>query len=711
MLKKVKDFVLKFISKDNFTKTKLIIAVILAGIMAILFEYKVYSLIDPFPSKNRIIFLAIAIMVVLIHFIIKLDKMYGYLYKYRYIVACAFLLFVMVGQYSGSSITNYNYYIEPKHDTGRYHTLLGIARLARSDEWASSTDYILSQGVGSNTFNYFSNKLRGTETDMFTLVNAPVFDILMLGKPFQLGFLLFGNSRGLSFYWYVRLVAMILGSFELCMIVTNKNKKISLLGSIMISFSAAVQWWYCLDNLIWAQIILVLFNLFFVTEKRWVKYASAFGLLVSLLSYLFWLYPAWQVSFAYFMLGMLVWIIIKNWKNYKINLHDLIVILVTIICFILLVFRWATLSGDTINTVMNTAYPGNRLELGGSTDRMFTYIYNIFTSFDECINACEYSSMLSFFPIPMILGIFYLIRNRKKENAIFLIPMLVIAIFMTAWCFLGFPEWLAKITLMNNAPDDRATLALGTINIYILIFLIGRIQKEDKWMHWGIGIVLGALATWFTIVQAIAAKPSPTEEYFVGVKVVISSILFGSLFILIFNMNKEKCQNVFLYLTIFTALASGIAVNPIIRTTDIIYEKPIAKKMAEIREKNPDAVWLGEAVDFQVSNYMVANGLRTISSTSVYPNVKFFEELLGEGAETVEYNYNRYAHNVAFLTDAESSITLQSADYMLWYINYNDLKKFNVKYILSTRDINELEYDIEFEKIYSLDNLYIFEVK
>lgn len=709
MLDKIKNAILSFVKKENFTKTKLVIAMILAGVLAIIFEYKVYSLIDPFPSKNRIIFIAIAIMAVFLHFIIKLDKMYNFLYKYRYIVACAFLLFVMIGQYSGSSITNYNYYIESNHDTGRYHTLLGIARLSRSDEWASSTDYILSQGVGSNAFSYFSNKLRGTETDMFTLVNAPVRDILMIGKPFQLGFLLFGNSRGLSFYWYIRLIAMVLGAFELCMIVTNKNKKISLLGAIMISFSAAVQWWYCLDNLIWAQIILVLFNLFFVTEKRWVKYASAFGLLVGLLSYLFWLYPAWQVAFAYFMIAMLIWIVIKNWKNYKINLHDVIVIIVTIICFALLVFRWICLSGDTINAVMNTAYPGNRIELGGFTDRMYTYIYNIFTAFDECVNACEYSSMLSFFPIPMLLGVFYLIRNRRKENAIFLIPMLAISAFLYCFCFIGFPEWMAKITLMNMSTAHRASLALGTMNIYILIFLLGNFKKDDKWMKWWIGVILGILATWFVVTKAIGAEPE--VGYLSTFKIAISSILFGILFVLIFNINKPKCQTAFMYLAIFTALASGIAVNPIIRTTDIIYEKPISKKIAEIREKDPDAIWIGEAVDFQVSNYMVANGLRTLNSTNVYPNLEFFEKLLGDRAKDKEYEYNRYAHNVVFLTDGQSDITLQQTDYMIWSLNYKDLEKFDIKYILSTQDLNLKGYDIELEQLYFQDNLYIFEVK
>lgn len=709
MLKKIKDFVLKVIDKNNFTKTKLAIAVILSGILAIIFEYKVYNLIDPFPSKNRIIFVAIAIMVVLLHFIIKLNKIYEFLYKYRYIVACAFLLFVMVGKYSGSSITNYNYYIQPNHDTGRYHTLLGIARAARSDEWGSSTDYILSQGVGSNAFNYFSNKLRGTNTDMFTLVNAPVFDILMLGKPFQIGFLLFGNNMGLSFYWYVRLVAMLLGAFELCMVVTNKNKKISLIGSIIITFSAAVQWWYCLDSLIWAQIILVLANLFFVTQKRWVKYASAFGLLVGLLSYLFLLYPAWQVPFAYFMVAMLIWIILKNVKNYKINLHDTIVIIVTIICFALLVFRWISLSGDTIAATMNTAYPGERREVGGGCFMMYSYIYDIFTSFDECINACEYSSMLSFFPVPMLLGIYYLIRNRKKENASFLIPMCLLSMFLSYWCSKGFPEWLAKITLMNMSTANRASLALGTVNIYILMFLMGNIKKEDKWMPWWGATILGILATAYAVMKALQTPPTP--EYLSVFKLVISSIVFGSLFILIFNMNKQKCQTAFMYLAIFTAFASGLAVNPIIRTTDIIYTKPVSLKMAEIREKDPEAIWIGEAVDFHVSNYMVANGLRTLNSTSVYPNIEFFEKLLGENAKEHEYEYNRYAHNVIFLTDEESHITLQQTDYMIWSINYNDLKKFDIKYILSTQDLNKKEYDIELEQLYFEDNLYIFEVK
>ena len=699
---------LRFFKKGNFTVIKLAIAIVISFMIATVFEYKIYHKIEPFISKNRIIFLAGALVIFFLHLIIKLDEMYGFIYRHRYKIACAFLLFVMIGKYSGSSITTYNHYIQSDIDSSRYHTLLGIARSARSDEWASSTDYILSQGIGESRFSYFSDKLRGSKTDMFTLVNAPVLDILMLGKPFQMGFLLFGNDMGLSFYWYIRLVAMLLGSFELCMIVTNKNKRISLLGCIMITFSAAVQWWYCLDCLIWAQIALVLVNLFFETDKKWIKYCSAGGILISLLSYLFILYPPWQLPFAYFMLAMLVWIIMKNWKNYKINLHDVIVIIVTVICFLLLVFRWYSLSAGAIHATMNTAYPGARIGTGGASVILHQYIYNIFMSFDECPNACEWSSMLSFFPLPMLLAIIYLVRNRKKEHFMFLIPMLLVSLFMTIWCKYGFPEWLAKITLMSMSGGSRASLILGTINIYILIYIIGNIKEEEKLIKWWIGIILGILVSGFVIYKATTELPE--EGYITIKKIIIATVIFVPMFVLLFNIKNKKCQIVFMFLAIFTAFASGLCVNPIIRTTDIIYDKPLSRKIAEIRNQDEDAVWVSDNSAFPISNYMVANGIRTIGSTSVYPDIMFFEKLLGDKAEEQEYNYNRYAHNAIFLTTDESHIDLKQTDYLFIYLNYNDLEKFNVKYILSNRNLNRQGFDREFEMLYYEDGMYIFKV-
>lgn len=699
-----------FLNKENYTKIKLCIVAVLAIVASVIFEYTIYTryIDNSYDSKTRMLIVAIIFGFVGLHFVFKLNDLYEFIYKQRYKLAVGFLIFVMIFKLSGSSIVNYNDQFQTETDNNRFHPLLGFARMVRTDEWATSTMYILSQGVGNDKYQYFDDELRGTTTDMFTLVNSPVKDILMIGKPFQIMFLLLGNDYGLSFYWYIRLVAMLLGSFEICMLLTNKKKKVSLCGMLMITFSSAVQWWYCMDTLIWGQIILLLLDKFMTTESKKVKYLCGLGEIVAITSYIFILYPAWQVSFAYVFLALFIWIMIKNFKNgYKINLHDCTVIGITLLCVAGLLVRWFMLSGDTISATMNTAYPGKRREVGGGATILYAYFYNIFFAYKYTPNPCETSSMLSFYPLPIILSIVFLILNRKdKKHWKFLIPSTVISIFLTIWCKWGFPEILAKLSLMSMTTAQRATIALGTIQIYMLIYLIGAMDKDTKWISSKLTYILPIFAVGYMMYQAVATCVIP--EYFGWLKIIISTILFGIAIFGIFNIDKEKIRNATMYVMMFIALITGIAVNPVIRTTDVIYKKPICSKFAEIRESEPDALWIGDDTGIYLNNYMVANGLRTIDSTNVYPNLELFELLLGENAESQEQFYNRYEHMNVNITDDETHIELPAADNMLIWLNYNDLKKLEIDYIVVKNDINERGYNMEFEQIYYEDGLYIF---
>ena len=280
---------------------------------------------------------------------------------------------------------------------------------------------------------------------------------------------------------------MFLGAYELCRILTKDKRKISLVGAIAITFSGAVQWWYCMDTLIWGQLILVLVNKFFATDKRWVKYLCAVGLVSVLLSYVFVLYPAWQVSFAYVLLALVIFILITNIKNgYKFNVHDVLVIIATVLVVVGFLVYWYNTSKEAITLTMNTDYPGARMEVGGGSLIQYSYVYNIFFAFKDAFNPCEASSMLSFYPIPMVLALVYLVANRKdketKQDLIFIVPAMIVAAILTIWCKWGFPEIIAKLSLMSMTTVHRASIALGTLNIYILIYLFGRTEdgKEDK---------------------------------------------------------------------------------------------------------------------------------------------------------------------------------------------------------------------------------------
>ena len=705
-----------FLNKDNFTKTKLVLGVFLSLAAAVLTEYTIMRIYHPqFISKNRMMLLAMIYMFIGIHFVFKLSNMYEFIHKNRYKIACAFLLFVTVFRYSGSSITSFHEFLglQSSFDDTRYHTLFGRVRPIRTDEWATSTTYLLSQANSQNPFSYYSDVLRGTETEMFTVAKAPVFDILMLGRPFQVGFLLLGNDMGFSFYWYVRLVAMMLGAYELCLILTNKNKKISLCGMLVITFSAAVQWWYCMHVLIYGQIVVVLIDKFMNTDKKRNKYLCALGILIAGLSYVFELYPAWQVSFGYLFLAIVIWILIKNIKygNYKFTKHDVLVIIITIICLVLLIGRWYVLSKDAIEATMNTDYPGERQEVGGGAINLYSYFYNIFFAREDFLNPCEYSSMLSLFPIPMIIGLIYVIRNKKDLH--FWVPMLVASGFLTIWCVYGFPAWLANITFMSMTTAGRVSIPVGTACIYMLVYLMASIKKEDKFISKNAAIVLSGLFILFIIYKAKTTIGYAADfPYLDRFKILVAGEIFLAAIFGVLNIQNEKIKNYTIYGLIAIALITGLGVNPVIRTTDVLYTKPLALKLQEIKQEDPDAIWVVNDGGWYINDYAVANGIRTLNSTNIYPIMEMYETILGDKAEEKREIYNRYAHVNFEITNAESDVELLHADNVAIKLNYNDLEKLDIDYILSKNNINseEFELDRKFEEIYNEDGIYIFKV-
>lgn len=702
-----------FINKENFTKTKLLLVLVISCVLSVICEYTIFRISHPeYISKVRMIIVAIIFAFIGIHFVFKISKMYEFIHKNRYKIACAFLLFVMTFKLSGSSIVEFNRLIQPNNDDRKYHTILGQSRMIRTDEWATSTTYILSQGQSDTPFKYFSDVLRGTNTDMFAVSNSPVFDILMLGRPFQIGFMLFGNSMGLSFYWYIRLVAMLLGSYELCLILTKRNKKVSLCGMLVITFSSAVQWWYCMDTLIWGQIVIVLIDKFMQTEKKRNKYLCALGILVSGLSYVFVFYPAWQVSFGYLFLGLVIWIMIKNIKygSYKFTAHDITLICITILAIILLLGRWYILSKDTLVAEMSTDYPGERQEIGGGARNIYAYFYDIFLPKYYFGNPCEVSSMLSFFPIPMILGLVYVLRNKKELH--FWIPMLVVSGFLSIWCVYGFPVWIANLTKMSMTTAGRVSIPLGTACIYMLIYLIGNFEKEDKLLNKKLTYVLTVLFTVFIAYKAKSTLSVIDPNYLDSFKMLVALEIFGVAIYTILNINIEKLRNYCIYGLIIIALMSGLTVNPIISTTNIFYTKPVAIKMNEIKQNDPNATWAVADGGWYLNDYPLASGIKVLNSTAVYPNIDLFKTLLGEEkAEEKCEIYNRYSHIILQVVNEPTDVELMFADCIMLKLNYKDLRKVNISYILSTENFEEKDFEEKFyEEIYNEDKIYIYKV-
>ena len=108
--------------------------------------------------------------------------------------------------------------------------IAGEPRGVRSDEWLVQTPFSLSQTqTGLKTHN---DVITLNGQDMVVGYNSPAWNLATLAKPFTWGYVLLGKEYGLSWYWNLKLIGLILFSFEIGLIVTRRNKYLALLASV-----------------------------------------------------------------------------------------------------------------------------------------------------------------------------------------------------------------------------------------------------------------------------------------------------------------------------------------------------------------------------------------------------------------------------------------------------------------------------------------------
>ena len=468
----------QFIQKGKYTKLKLIIAITISLLIAI-----IYTVTRNYFVVDRIFLVGGALIFVSMHFIFKLDKMYNWIYKFRYYIALAALLIVTIFEYSGSSMGVYNEIMQGETVEKYFTPVLGKYRSIRSDEWVVNTPIFISQAIDKDTpFGYYNDNLRGTKTDMFSIISPAVNDILILGKPFNIGYLLFGPAKGLAIAWYGKWIALALVAFEFCMLITDKKKLISLLGMLLIIFSAASQWWNMPDYFLWGMLAIVLIDKYLRTDKLKTKIWCALGLFISAISFVFIMYPAWQVPFLYIYFAIFITLCIKNRKIYKFNKKDVIITVLVIMAICGIGYRYLSMSSDALQATMNTDYPGQRFEVGGDgLKNTYSYVYSFLFPYTGVDNPCEFSGMISFYPIPMILAVIYLIRNKdRKKHLPFFIPMLFVASIFSVFTLCQTNPLFAKLTFLYMTPGRRLAVPLGLTQVLLLVYLLGIINKDTK---------------------------------------------------------------------------------------------------------------------------------------------------------------------------------------------------------------------------------------
>lgn len=651
-------------------------------------------------SYDLLIIFTFFVIFLIMHIFLNINKMYEKIYKYRYSIGIIILTYITILGYNGSSIAFWNRIIQPNLKS--YNTILGLARGIRSDEWMVTTPSIFSQIY--NGFSSTNNIIMGISSKVILYPTLPSFDISIISNIFNIPFLILPFENAFALVWYVKLFVMFFAWFELFMIITKQKKLYSLLGTMLLTFSAANMWWYFNPILTYGALAILIFYKFVNVKDYKYKLLLSFLLGVIGLNYLFVLYPAWQIPYAYIFLCFVIWILIENKDKLKwTDLFYIIIPLTLIIGISIYTFK----STITIyNLLSNTVYPGSRFSTGGyGYNLLFNYFAGIFYPIKNYFNPSEMSNFISFYPIPIFMSLFYLFKTKKKD--MFLIIFTTCAILLSLWYYIELPPIIAKLSLISYSTPERANIVVGFICVLLTTRLISLYEKKVI-IKQNKKILIGILSILYMILTILIAYQI-LDDY-LNKKMMLASFLVFVPLIYLLILNRIKTNKYFAIILIILSLYVGSTVNPINKGLDVLTEKPFAKEVQKIVNKNSKGKWLVVNGDNAIPNYLIANGASTINSVNYYPNLELWNKLNSE--KKYEDIYNRYAHITVKLTHNNTDFELVQNDKFNINLNVNDIMLLNVDYIVAEEDIsvynNEL---IKFKLLYFEDNIYIYEIE
>ena len=636
----------------------------------------------------------------------KTDKILDFIYKNRFIIAIVLVITGVLFSLHGSSISLWNaIYNTGVTDSG---IIFGNWRPIRSDEWAVTTPLIFSQF--HNSFKIFTDIIRGIpNTEVFLLYGLPVLNILEIFRPFHLGYLLLGFEKGLSLFWVGRFIALFLVTFEFTMIVTNKNKRLSLISAFMVSLAPNVQWWFATNGVVelfvFGELALILLYKYMNTENFKSRLIMLLFMMICAGGYIFILYPAYQIPMFYVFVFLAAYIIAENRNKCKITKKDIISIIIMLLIFASLMIYAFSVAKETIFATLNTVYPGSRTENGGGAFRKYiSYLSNIFLPYKELgikTTTVEEAAVFGLFPIGIITSIMNMVKTKKKDlfSILLFIPYVILGLFS----FIGFPDFLAKITLLSLSIAERPLLAIGFIDILLLVRSLS--LREKSIGFWKSVIIAGILSVILVLLTHLL------NSAYIGI---FSSALLlaisGTLFFLALQYNTKYGKYLFTLCIIGAMFIMGFTVNPIVKGTDMITDSKI---LAAIEKQNTEdeGLWLAEAIGFPGPNYLVMAGASTVNSTHAYPDLEFCRKLDPEGK--YEKVYNRYAHIYIEIVKKEAAekFVLTAPDTYHIYITADELKTLGIKYIFTVRIMEEFENEnTSFDLIYDVDTYRIYKV-
>lgn len=565
----------------------------------------------------------------------------------------AILFLVLVGlsalKISGTSLGIYNTYFNGTASDPNLIT--GIPRQIRSDEWVVNTQMTFAQK--NNNFNRMNNNI-GAGQDMSVVLDAPYREWSQIFKPHNWAFFVLPFDNAYAFKWWMPAFLLIISSYFFVLAVLPKKKLLAILLSLVLIFSAFVQWWYqygTLGSLYYSLFIATAF--LYMLDVKGLRGTMAWGVFMSYLLVCFALitYPPFQIPcmliVAVFALGQLI--VRRGHKDKKEILQKLGILATSAIiaCGIIAFFIFTRLGA--VNALTNTTYPANRIVTSGGFD--FTHLLsgNLGYQFLDNTRALAYqpvtgvpsnqsetSNFILLLPFLVFPGAIILYGDFKRRKYDW--PLIFITIFflyILAWMLIPHLNWLGKPLLLHKVPHVRLLIGLGLLNFLYIVLIIKRLTNKNFPIiftkHFSIIFALGV----FLIELIIGHTASERSPGFIGDYRVIAFAL--PIPVIIYMILRKRFELAALGLAAFSIFTS-FSVNPLYYGTGFISSSQLSEAIKSSSEKRTGR-WVIEPT--YLENFAIANGVASLSGVYTYPQLSLWK---GVSSTDDDNLYNRYAH-------------------------------------------------------------------
>lgn len=346
------------------------------------------------------------------------------------------------------------------------------------------------------------------------------------------------------FWWNIKFCALSLISYELLLMITNDKKGLAFIGTLLLVFSGTVRWNFnVIDSFIIGELIVVVVKKYFKTEFFDKKLPISIAIILLSICYAL-TYRPYVISFGYLFIGLIIWTVLKNRDPKNVVFTNT------------LILNWVTLILSIVGSVscfliFNNNYIEIDTEGFHGISTLFTYLYNCFLPFSEFEGKELLGSIISIFPIPMIVGLYYM--YKKEDHVEFILPVTVLMVFEAIYCISGFPEIINKITFLSDVDPLIVMDAVQISNFFIMFYFLGNVKEELFKISHSMRITL--LVVCFLIFLRFPTVYS-TKKYLYFFVCELS--LFSFLFL---NFSDKRYQKVLLFFLLVVTLIGAIPVN------------------------------------------------------------------------------------------------------------------------------------------------------